>query len=73
MRFLFILFTIIAACLALLTLGLIVLSIISGGGNILFPGLGLVISIPFIIILLAIVDALIILLALLLRSSYKKS
>lgn len=73
MRFLFILFTIIAACLTLLTLGLIVLSITSGGGNVLFPGLGLVISLPFIIALLAIADALIIFLALLFRSSGKKS
>jgi hypothetical protein len=73
MRFLFILFSIIAACLTLLTLGLIVLSIISGGGNVLFPGLGLVISLPFIIVLLAIADALIILLAFLFRSAGRKS
>ncbi|MET0753460.1 MAG: hypothetical protein ABWZ66_08810 [Pyrinomonadaceae bacterium] len=73
MRFLFILFTIIAICLTLLTFGLIVLAIISGGGNVFFPGLGLVVSLPFIVVLLAIADALIILLALLFRSLSKKS
>ena len=67
MRVIFITLTIIAALLTILIVGLTILSIAVGGGNILFPGLGLVVSLPGLIILLAIVDAAIILLALLFR------
>jgi hypothetical protein len=67
MRIIFIFLTIIAAFLTILVIGLTIVSIAVGGGSVLFPGLGLVVSLPFIIVLLAIVDALIIFLALLFR------
>lgn len=67
MRVIFILLTIAATLLSVLILALIILSIISGGGNVLLPGLGLVIAIPFIIFVLLMIDALIIALAFLIR------
>ena len=67
MRVIFILLTVIATLLSILIIALIVLSIESGGGNVLLPGLGLVISLPFIIFLFLIADAAIIGLAFLIR------
>ena len=46
MRFIFIALTIVAALLTIFIISLTVLSIAVGGGNILFPGLGLVVSLP---------------------------
>jgi hypothetical protein len=67
MRIIFILLTIVAAFLMILVVGLTVISIAIGGGSILFPGLGVVVSLPLVIVLLAAVDALIIFLALLFK------
>jgi hypothetical protein len=67
MRVIFILLSIAAALLSILILGLIVLSISVGGGNVLFPGLGLVVAMPLIIFLLLMLDAAIIALAFLIR------
>lgn len=61
----------IAAILTILIIGLTILSIISGGGNVIFPGLGLIVSLPFLIFLLLIVDALIIFLAFLIKPTDK--
>ena len=67
MRIIFILLTIVAAFLMILVVGLTVISIAIGGGSILFPGLGVVVSLPLVIVLLAAVDTLIIFLALLFK------
>jgi len=67
MRVIFILLTVAATLLSILIFGLIVLSISVGGGNVLLPGLGLVIAIPFIIFVLLTLDAAIITLAFLIR------
>ncbi len=65
MRFIFILPAIVATLLTILIVGLTILSILRI--SILIPGLGLVVITPFLILLLAIVDAVIIILALLAR------
>jgi hypothetical protein len=72
MRFLFILLLIVAAFLSVLIIGLTIVSILSGGGSILFPGLGLIVSLPIFIGLLLIFDAAIICLAFLIRKMSKK-
>ena len=73
MRFVFTFLVIIAALLSILIIGLTIFSIMSGGGvNFLFPGLGLVISLWFIVLLLAVIDFVIILLAFLARSMSRK-
>lgn len=73
MRFLFFTISSVAAVLSFIIVALTVLSILSGGGNLLFPGLGLVVSLPFIIALLVIFDAALIALALLVRRlSFRK-
>jgi hypothetical protein len=65
MRSIFILLSIFAALLTILIVGLTIVSIAVGGGSVLFPGLGLVVSLPFLIVLLAVFDAAIIFLAML--------
>ena len=60
MRFIFILLLITAVLLTIIVVGLTILSILSGGGSVLFPGLGLVVALPLLIVLLAAVDAAII-------------
>jgi hypothetical protein len=67
MRVIFILLTIAATLLSILIAGLIILSISVGGGNVLLPGFGLVIALPFFIFVLMIIDAAIIALAFLIR------
>lgn len=64
MRFVFILLAVVAVLLTVLIVALTILSILSGGGNVLFPGLGLVVSLPFLILVLAAVDVAIIILTL---------
>jgi branched-subunit amino acid permease len=64
MRFIFIPLLIAALLLTIIIVGLTIFSILSGGGNILFPGLGLVVSLPFLIMLLAAFDVAIIVLTL---------
>ena len=72
MRFIFILLAIVAALMTILIVGLTILSILSGGGSVLFPGLGLVVSLPFLILLLVFADIIIIILALLVRRLSEK-
>lgn len=72
MRFIFVLLAIAAALLTVLIVGLTIVSILSGGGSVLFPGLGLVVSLPFLILLLALFDALLIILALLIKRMSEK-
>ncbi len=72
MRFIFILLAIVAALLTILIVGLTIFSILSGGGSVLFPGLGLVVSLPFLILLLVFADTIIIILALLVRRLSEK-
>ncbi|MDQ3322763.1 MAG: hypothetical protein M3525_10115 [Acidobacteriota bacterium] len=72
MRFIFVLLSIIAAILTLLIIGLTILSLSAGGGSILLPGFGLIISLPLVILLLVFVDVVIILLALLFNRLDKK-
>jgi len=68
MRIIYILLTIKAAFLTILVIGLTIILIANGGGvNLLIPGLGLVISLSFVIVVLAVIDVVIILLALLSR------
>ncbi len=68
MRIIFIILTIIAAFLTILVVGLTIILIANGGGvSIVLPGLGLIVSLPLIIVLLAALDALVIFLALLFR------
>ncbi|HXG84418.1 MAG TPA: hypothetical protein VNI84_10355 [Pyrinomonadaceae bacterium] len=73
MRFIFILLSFIAVLLTLLIIALTVLSLSVGGGSVLLPGLGIIISLPLVILLLVFVDAGIILLALLFRRLDKKN
>ena len=72
MRSIFILLTAIAAFLSTLIFGLIIVSVYKGDFNLLLPGLGLILSGRFIILLLIIVDAVIITLALFFRSMSRK-
>ena len=72
MRFIFILLAIVAALLTILIVGLTILSILSGGGSVLFSGLGLVVSLPFLILLLVFADTIVIILALLVRRLSEK-
>ena len=72
MRYVFIFLVVIAAILSVLTIGLAIFVILSGSGNVLFPGLGLVISLWSIVFLLALIDFVIILLAILARSMSRK-
>lgn len=73
MRIIFILLTIIAALLTILVIGLTIILIANGGGiSIVLPGLGLIVSLSFILVLLAAIDALIIFLALLFRRMSKQ-
>ncbi len=68
MRIIFILLTIIAAFLTILVVGLTIVLIANGGGvSIVLPGLGLIISLSFVIVLLTLMDAVIIFLALLFK------
>ncbi len=58
MRIIFILLTIIAALLTILVIGLTIILIANGGGiSIVLPGLGLIVSLSFILVLLAAIDA----------------
>ena len=72
MRFIYIFLAVTAVILTMLIVGLIFLSVQAGGGNLLLPGLGLVIWMPLVIILFAVVDAAIIFLALFFRSQNRK-
>ncbi len=73
MRIIFISLTAIAALLTILIIGLTIILIANGGGvSIVLPGLGLIVSLSFIIVLLAAIDALIIFLALLFRRMSKQ-
>jgi hypothetical protein len=75
MRFIYIFLSLIAALLTLLVIGLTLLVLIYGRFNLLLPGLGLVIDGWSVIVSLAIVDAVIISLALIAKKlsagSYK--
>lgn len=73
MRFIFILLSFTAALLTLLIIALTVLSLSTGGGSVLLPGLGIIISLPLVILLLIFVDAVIVLLALLFGRLDKKN
>lgn len=69
MRSISILPALIAAFLSALIIGLIVVTLLGGGNlNIIFPGLGLIISMWFMIALPAIVDVIIIAFALFFKS-----
>jgi hypothetical protein len=72
MRIISILLGVIAVLLTFTVVGLTIFSIAIGGGNVLFPGLGLVVSLPFLIVLLTIIDVLIISFALILRKISKQ-
>ena len=73
MRIIFILLTIMAALLTILIIGLTIFLVANGGGvSIVLPGLGLIVSLSFILVLLAAIDALIIFLALLFRRMSKQ-
>ncbi|CAN5694695.1 hypothetical protein BH24ACI1_BH24ACI1_11490 [soil metagenome] len=73
MRIIFILLTIMAALLTILIIGLTIILVANGGGvSIVLPGLGLIVSLSFILVLLAAIDALIIFLALLFRRMSKQ-
>ncbi len=58
MRIIFISLTAIAALLTILIIGLTIILIANGGGvSIVLPGLGLIVSLSFILVLLAAIDA----------------
>jgi hypothetical protein len=62
-----------AALLTILIIGLTIILVANGGGvSIVLPGLGLIVSLSFILVLLAAIDALIIFLALLFRRMSKQ-
>jgi hypothetical protein len=62
-----------AALLTILIIGLTIFLVANGGGvSIVLPGLGLIVSLSFILVLLAAIDALIIFLALLFRRMSKQ-
>ena len=72
MRSIYILLMTTAAFLSTLIIGLIIVTLYKGDFNLLLPGLGLILSGRFIILLLTIVDAVIITLALFFRSMSRK-
>ena len=74
MRLLFVLLTFAVVALTIITVVFAILAILSGGGNVLFPGLGLVVALPLLVFMLAVVDAVLIVLAFLIwRAGGKKS
>jgi hypothetical protein len=74
MRLLFILLTIAVVVLTIITVVFAILAILSAGGNVLFPGLGLIVALPLLVFLLAVVDTVLIFLAFLMwRAGGKKS
>lgn len=56
LKILFGLFTALSAGLLILLIIGAVISIMAGGGNVLLPGLGLVVSLPFLLIVLFVIE-----------------
>lgn len=68
MRFGYIFFLVVSVVLLVAIVGLVVVRLVSGPTNTLFPGLGLVVALELIIIALVILDALLFGLAMIFRS-----
>ena len=68
MRFGYIFFLVVSVVLLVALVGLVVVRIVNGPTNILFPGLGLVVALELIIVALMILNALAVGLAMIFRS-----